>query len=79
MPIRASRSVELRPEQDCLENPIVQFQRAIQGLGPGEVLEVITHGADHTFAVTALARQGNLQVLQVEEAGPGARIYLQGS
>jgi TusA-related sulfurtransferase len=70
--------VELRPEQDCLENPIVQFQRAIQGLGPGEVLEVITHGADHTFAVKALAQRGNLLVVGLEETGPGARIYLQG-
>lgn len=78
MAVRADRTVELRPEQDCLENPIVQFQRAAEGLAPGEVLEVITHGADHTFAVTALARRGNLRVVEVEETGPGARIYLQG-
>ncbi len=75
--LRVDRQVELHPEDTCLENPVVKFQNALNSLGPEETLEVITHGADHTFLVQALAKRGNYRVLELQEEGAGARIYLQ--
>lgn len=73
---RVDRRVELKPEDSCVENPVLKFQRALEELVPGQTLEVITHGADHTFMVQALARKQNLRILGLEEGGGGARIYL---
>ncbi len=73
---RVDRRVELKPEDSCVENPVLKFQRALEELGPGQTLEVITHGADHTFLVQALAQRQNLRILDLQEEGPGARIYL---
>jgi TusA-related sulfurtransferase len=73
---KPSRSVELRAEDSCLENPVARFEGALDGLPPGGVLEVFTHGADHTFMVKALAKRRELEVLEEAEVGTGARILL---